>query len=64
VLPTPIPPLSSTPITVKDLHEYLSEILAIHPHVATIPVYHEECCGARETGDIEFDEEEFILNLY
>jgi hypothetical protein len=65
VLPTPIPSLSSpNPITVADLHTYLSEILAIHPLVATIPVYHEECCGPSETGEIEFDEEKGILNFY
>jgi hypothetical protein len=64
VLPTLIPSLSKDTITVADLHAYLSEILAIHPLVATIPVYHEECCGARETGEIEFDEEKGILNFY
>jgi hypothetical protein len=58
------PTLSKDAMTVADLHTYLSEILAIHPLVATIPVCHEECCGAVETGEIEFDEEKGILNFY
>ena len=63
-LPTPIPSLSKSPITVADLCTYLSEIMAIHPLVATIPVYHEECCGPSKTGEIEFDEETGVLVLY
>jgi hypothetical protein len=58
-----IPTLSSDPITVGQLHAYLSEILAAHPDFATIPVHHEECCGNVETGFVEFLVEEGILVL-
>jgi hypothetical protein len=64
MLPTPFPALSKSPITIGDLHVYLSEILAIHPVVATISVYHEECCGPSETGEIDFDVDKGILRFY
>jgi hypothetical protein len=64
ILPTPIPTLSKYPITVADLHTYLSEILAIHPLVATMPVYHEECRGATVTYEVIFEEETGAIVLH
>ncbi len=64
MLPTSFPSLSKPTITVADLHTYLSEILAIHPVVATIPVHHEECCGSCETGEVEFDADRGVLRMY
>jgi hypothetical protein len=58
-----IPTLSSDPITVGQLHAYLSEILSAHPDFATIPVHHEECCGNVETGWVKFLVDEGILVL-
>ena len=51
------------PITVGELHTYLSEILAAHPDFAEVPVHHEECCGNVETCFVEFLVEDGILVL-
>jgi hypothetical protein len=56
--------LEKDSITVGDLYTYLTSILEIRPDVASIPVYHEECCGATETGFIEFDVDKGVLVLY
>jgi hypothetical protein len=64
VLPEPIPAIKHSPITVGDLHTYLTSIMQIHPDVATIPVHHEECCGNVETCTIKFKVDEGVLLFY
>ena len=48
------PSLEDDTITVQKLHEYLTEIMTLHPDIASCPVYHEECCGATETYRVKF----------
>jgi hypothetical protein len=50
-------------ITVGDLHAYLSNLLTLHPDVAGVPVFHEECCGSVETVQADFDLEKERLCL-
>jgi hypothetical protein len=49
--------LEEEPLTVGALHAYLTKLLALHPDVATVPVYHEECCGQCDSWLVEFDAE-------
>jgi hypothetical protein len=45
------------PLTIGGLHAYLTKLLALHPDVATVHVYHEECCGPSDSYLVEFDAE-------
>ncbi len=45
-------------LTIGGLHAYLTTLLALHPDMGSVHVYHEECCGQRESGYVEFDAEE------
>lgn len=47
--------LEKDSLTVLELHEYLSNIMTLHPDIANCKIYHEECCGNVETGNVEFD---------
>ena len=49
--------LEEVPLTVGGLHAYLTKLLALHPDVATVHVYHEECCGPTDSCYVEFDAE-------
>lgn len=53
-----------TCITVGDLHAYLSHLLALHPDVAEVPIFHEQCCGFMETVQVDFDLEKERLCLF
>ncbi len=45
-------------LTVGGLHAYLTKLLALHPDMASVHVYHEECCGQRGSWYVGFDAEE------
>ncbi len=51
-------------LTIGALHAYLTKLLALHPDVATVPVYHEECCGPSDSYLVECDAEKDRLCIY
>lgn len=51
-------------VTVGDLHAYLSHLLTLHPDVADVPIFHEECCGCMETVQVDFDLEKERICFY
>lgn len=50
-------PHEEEPLTIGGLHAYLTKLLALHPDISAVPVYHEECCGMTDSWLVEFDAE-------